>query len=259
MIRLFVVPEFDHVAMQLGHESAVTSMAFSPSSKILATTSKAPSIMVWSVPSMEPVRSMSVKGTATLASLFLSDSRLATGCDDSMVRVWDVDTGKIVSELDKHTGPVTSLALSPDTLHFASGGADKKVHYYTTNSLEYVSAVKCGFKVTSLAYMDNQSIIIGCEGSPMSHYDIATGTATNLHVKHTHTTSMVIFRPKGIIRRAASFFKWLGSVVFLLLFALYTFINMLTLKALKWVYRTIRFRLSKSRWICMIHTHWWQS
>ena len=246
MIRLFVIPEFDHVAMQLGHESAVTSMAFSPSSKILVTTSKSPSIIMWGVPSMEPIRNMSVKGATTHTSLSLSDARLVTGSEDSVVRVWDAETGKIVRELDKHTGPVTSLTLSPSKTHFASGGADKKVHYYSTSDLEYVASVKCGFKVNSIAYIDNQSIAIGCEGSPMTHYDITTGTASSLHVKHTHTTAMVVFRPKGIVKRAAGLLQWAGTAVVLLLFALYSFINLIIVKALQWLYKTIKFRLSKS-------------
>src|SRR4029450_9480266 len=47
------------------------------------------------------------------------------GGDDQTVRVWDVATEQIVAHLEGDTGPVTSVAWSPDGARLGSGGGGR--------------------------------------------------------------------------------------------------------------------------------------
>jgi WD40 repeat protein/tRNA A-37 threonylcarbamoyl transferase component Bud32 len=49
---------------------------------------------------------------------------LAVGGEDAAVRLWDVETGKLLQTLKAHTGTVTGLAFSPDGRSLYSGGND---------------------------------------------------------------------------------------------------------------------------------------
>ncbi|HRI63453.1 MAG TPA: CHAT domain-containing protein [Polyangium sp.] len=59
------------------------------------------------------------------ALVFSSDSKwIASGGDDEIVRVWEVQTGKLVMQLVDHKGPVYALAFRGDGSLLASGGDD---------------------------------------------------------------------------------------------------------------------------------------
>jgi hypothetical protein len=52
---------------------------------------------------------------------------LATGGQDSLVRLWDLATGKEFHKLAGHRGTVASLAFSPDGTRLASGSLDTTI------------------------------------------------------------------------------------------------------------------------------------
>mmetsp|Transcript_14412 Transcript_14412/g.35160 ORF Transcript_14412/g.35160 Transcript_14412/m.35160 type:complete len:503 (-) Transcript_14412:916-2424(-) len=49
---------------------------------------------------------------------------LATGCSDSMVKVWDVKSQKSVAKVEGHTGSVTALSFSENGYYLATSAAD---------------------------------------------------------------------------------------------------------------------------------------
>src|SRR5262249_23624995 len=54
---------------------------------------------------------------------FSSDgTRVATGSDDRMARIWDARSGTPLLDLKGHTGQVTGVAFSPDGTRIVTGG-----------------------------------------------------------------------------------------------------------------------------------------
>jgi WD40 repeat protein/beta-lactamase regulating signal transducer with metallopeptidase domain len=130
------------------------SFAFSPDGRVLAAENGDQSITLWEVasgkerahlakvtPNPRPaaggggaalagaVRRVAFAepaGPVTLA--FSPDGRaLVARGPDLAVRVWDVDTGKEVSQLKGHEGRVETLAFSPDGNAIATGSADSTI------------------------------------------------------------------------------------------------------------------------------------
>ncbi len=62
---------------------------------------------------------------------FSPDSRtLATGHDDSVVRIWDCETGGMLSSLKGSEAPIVSVAYAPDGKRVAAGAADGGVRVW---------------------------------------------------------------------------------------------------------------------------------
>ncbi|PHV64053.1 hypothetical protein CSQ80_02050 [Cyanobacterium aponinum IPPAS B-1201] len=55
------------------------------------------------------------------------DCKTLVSAGDELIRVWDIDTGKLLNTLNGHLKPITSLCLSGDGTILASGSRDKTV------------------------------------------------------------------------------------------------------------------------------------
>src|SRR6266566_2094260 len=102
------------------HTDMVTSIAFSPDERTLASGSLDHSLKLWDVESRALLWSgWHTKGTTCLAFAPAGDL-LASGGSEATVRLWDAKLGTPLQELP-HPGAVLSLAWSPDERLLASG------------------------------------------------------------------------------------------------------------------------------------------
>jgi WD40 repeat protein len=132
----------DQTSTQL-HKDGVTSVAFAPDGKSLASGSYDDTLRVWQVPARpytgsldNPVifqaRQARVSAVAYVVSADALDGRtLASAGDDNTIKLWDTPTGRVKgAPLKGHTSYVTSLALSPDGNTLASGSWDKTIRLW---------------------------------------------------------------------------------------------------------------------------------
>lgn len=138
VVDIWDTASFALVTTLRGHTGAnVQSPAWSPDGQWLATYGGGPTIRIWSVTQDfalshvfddvdKEVRSVSWK----------SDSQvIASVSTASTVRLWSITAAREVRVLDKHNGPVTSIAWSADGKTIASSNADdNRIRYWVVES-----------------------------------------------------------------------------------------------------------------------------
>jgi WD40 repeat protein len=180
-VRLWRLP--GETYSELDHDTAVTSVAFDPTGRLVATGS-GKAAYVWRTSDAQFVKKLEPEGEAgeVTGVTFGAQGRrllLATASRDSKARVWNVRTGAPVNTLIGHGGTITGVSFSPDGRWLATAGPRKAGVWQVGNSdldgnfLFFVAPLRDQQgPLTSIAFTRNQTIVMGSshlEGPP---YDV---------------------------------------------------------------------------------------
>ena len=111
-----------------GHTDLVTSVAYGPDGKRLASASVDGTVKVWDATSGQEMLTLKGHTDAVLSVAFNSDrTRVASASVDQTVKVWDATNGQATLTLKGHTGWVRSVAFIPDGQRLASASDDGTV------------------------------------------------------------------------------------------------------------------------------------
>lgn len=109
-----------------GHTMSVSSVAWSPDGKTLASGSSDETIKLWDVRTGKNITTL--KGdevdwefsSVTSVAYSPDGKRLASASTDKTIRLWDVISGRNIATLEGHTDEVQSVAWSPNGKTLAS-------------------------------------------------------------------------------------------------------------------------------------------
>jgi WD40 repeat protein len=136
----------------------VTSLAFSPDGKVLASGSIDKTVRLWDIAGSKQLATLQGHVGRVYSVAFSPDGTIiASGSDDKTIRLWDADSQKNVATLNGSSDRFSALAFSPDGKTIASGG----------------------------------------EGNTASLWSVATGKTTLVLHGHTSDICSVAFSPDG--------------------------------------------------------------
>jgi WD40 repeat protein len=198
-----------------GHTGAVTSVAFAPDGRTLATGSADRTVLLWDLTDPAgPVRlgrPLTGDTYAVISVAFAPDGRtLATGGADKTVILWDLADRARPRQLDRltgHTDAVISVAFAPDGRTLATGSDDKTVLLW--NVADRARPARLGKPltphteaVTSVAFApDGRTLATGSDDTTVILWDVADRARPARLGKplspHNDAVRSVAFAPDG--------------------------------------------------------------
>lgn len=139
--RVWDVASEKMVAGPLRHSHEVTTVAWEPDGKRLATGSIDETIKIWNATTGQ--EELTLRGNRHLVTSLSwgPDGRLASACGDGNVKVWNSLRDQEVNPIRAHAGRAHSVAWSPNGKLFASGGDDGKVRIRDAVTRKEVSSI----------------------------------------------------------------------------------------------------------------------
>jgi WD40 repeat protein len=106
----------------------VSSVAYSPDGRFVASGSADSSIKIWDLETGREIWTLPEHEAAVESLAYSPDGRrIVSGAADYSIKLWDVETGEEIKSLIGHSNVVNSVAYSPDGRLVVSGSADRTV------------------------------------------------------------------------------------------------------------------------------------
>ncbi len=123
-----------------GHTSAVSSFAYSPNGKRIASGSGDNTIRIWDAKTGELVAGPLEGHTSAVISVAFSPNgkRVASGSWDKTVRIWDAKTGELILGPLQSDSNIISVAFSPDGKRLLTGSDDHTIQIWNSKTGELV-------------------------------------------------------------------------------------------------------------------------
>jgi WD40 repeat protein/Flp pilus assembly protein TadD len=179
-------------------EGGVTSVAFSPDSRLVLTGSFYKTARLWQVATGRPLGAPLEHQGPVMSVAFSPDGRLVlTGSIDKTARLWDAATGKPMGPPLEHQGSVMSVVFSPDS-RLVLTGADSAVLWEAATGKAVGSPLKHRREVNCVAFSpDGRLALTGSSDGTARLWQAATGKPLGLPLEHGGAICRVAFSPDG--------------------------------------------------------------
>jgi WD40 repeat protein len=120
------------------------------------------SLRVWDLQSEQKMGIDWRDGESAVYAIRLSPDgkKIVSGCEDGAVRLWDVDTGKVIAKWTGHTSRVRSVCWSQDGGTVVSGSDDGTARVWDVESGKTVRAMETGLTaVCAVIYSPDTTMI----------------------------------------------------------------------------------------------------
>ncbi|QKV97688.1 hypothetical protein HUT19_33185 [Streptomyces sp. NA02950] len=183
-----------------GHHDGVTSVAYSPDGRTLATGSEDGSAKLWNAATGHLRTTLTGHHDGVTSVAYDPDGRtLATGSEDGSAKLWNAATGHLRTTLTGHHDGVTSVAYSPDGRTLATGSEDGSAKLWNA-ATGHLRTTLTGHHdgVTSVAYSpDGRTLATGSEDGSAKLWNAATGHLRTTLTGHHDGVTSVAYSPDG--------------------------------------------------------------
>jgi eukaryotic-like serine/threonine-protein kinase len=200
-----------HITLK-GHNDGVSSVAFSPDGKRLASAGTNGIVTVREAGTWREILSFKGHAQAVTSLAFSPDSKhLASASHDGTVKLWDAATGQEIRILKGHTKKVNSVSFSSDGERLASAGNDGTVKVWIVLAGKEILSLAGHTNIVNCASFspDGKHLASAGTDGTLRLWDAATGQEVRTLERNINSIDIVAFSPDG--KRLASA-SWPGLV-----------------------------------------------
>lgn len=139
------------------------------------------------------------KKVSDVGRLSSDRKRVATGGRDNAIRIWDIQTGKILKTFYGHTDSVNSVSFSPDEKFLVSGSSDNTIKVWdisTEKEIKSFSGHK--EKVQAVAFSpDGKYIASGSSDQTIKLWNVSTEKEVKTLTRSVCSISNILLEPNG--------------------------------------------------------------
>ncbi|MER7585123.1 serine/threonine-protein kinase [Kitasatospora sp. NPDC097691] len=187
-------------ALSLEPAGYVTSAAFSPDGKTLASSNDTDVVQLWDTDTNRTRIPLIGHKDAVESVAFSPDGKILVTCsEDLTARLWDVAAGRTTAVLSAPTGYVLAAAFSPDGKTLAICSRSRIVRLWDVATAR-ITATLTGHtdEVQSVAFTpDGKTLVTASLDRTVVLWDVATGRNTATLTGHTEGILSVVVRPDG--------------------------------------------------------------
>ncbi|KAF2768424.1 WD40 repeat-like protein [Teratosphaeria nubilosa] len=191
----------------LAHQSVVCCVRFSGDGNFVATGCNR-SAQIFDVHSGQQVCHLQDNQTAQEGDLYIRSvcfspdgKYLATGAEDKIIRVWDINTRQIRHSFAGHDQDIYSLDFASDGRYIASGSGDRTIRLWDIQENQNVLTLSIEDGVTTVAISPNgRYVAAGSLDKSVRIWDTQTGALierTEGEQGHKDSVYSVAFHPRG--------------------------------------------------------------
>lgn len=144
-----------------GHESRVWDLSSTKNGEFLASCSADATLRIWDLKTNQCRSCYSHPNDLYTVSFHPGDSHLVTGGYDKLVRLLDLENGKIIKEFEGHKLSISSVCLSPMGNLIISGSKDSTIKFWDTVSGLCIKTITSHLgEITSVSLNSNGSMLL---------------------------------------------------------------------------------------------------